>query len=95
MQNLVVSNVPGPREHEHVAGATISEFYSVGPLVAGSGLNITVWSYAGQLNMSVLADAETVNDAHEVTEALLREFAEIASAAGVSAPDNAYQANVA
>ena len=95
MQNLVVSNVPGPREHVHVAGATISEFYSVGPLVAGSGLNITVWSYAGQLNMSVLADAETVNDAHEVTEALLREFAEIASAAGVSAPDNAYQANVA
>ena len=60
MQNLVVSNVPGPREHVHVAGATIAEFYSVGPLVAGSGLNITVWSYADQLNISVLADAATV-----------------------------------
>jgi diacylglycerol O-acyltransferase len=95
MQNLVVSNVPGPREHVHVAGATIAEFYSVGPLVAGSGLNITVWSYADQLNISVLADTATVTDAHEVTEALMQEFAEIASAAGVSATDHAYQANVA
>jgi diacylglycerol O-acyltransferase / wax synthase len=95
MQNLVVSNVPGPREHVHVAGAKIAEFYSVGPLVAGSGLNITVWSYANQLNISVLADTATVTDAHEVTDALMREFAEIGSAAGVFATDHAYQANVA
>jgi diacylglycerol O-acyltransferase len=83
MQNLVVSNVPGPREYVRVAGATIAEFYSVGPLVAGSGLNVTVWSYADQLNISVLADAATLADAHEVTEALIREFAEISSAAGI------------
>ena len=95
MQNLVVSNVRGPREHVHVAGATIAEFYSVGPLVAGCGLNITVWSYANQLNISVLADAATVTDAHEVTEELMREFAEIASAAGIYATNPAYQANVA
>jgi diacylglycerol O-acyltransferase len=95
MQNLVVSNVPGPREHVRVAGATIAEFYSVGPLVAGSGLNITVWSYADQLNISVLADTATLTDAHEVTEAMLREFSEIACAASISATDHAYQANVA
>jgi diacylglycerol O-acyltransferase len=83
MQNLVVSNVPGPREHVRVAGATITEFYSVGPLVAGSGLNITVWSYADQLNISVLADAATLADAHEVTEALIHEFSAIGSAAGI------------
>jgi diacylglycerol O-acyltransferase / wax synthase len=83
MQNLVVSNVPGPREQGRVSGATITEFYSVGPLVAGSGLNITVWSYAGQLNISVLADIVTLTDAHEVTEALIQEFSEIGSAAGV------------
>jgi diacylglycerol O-acyltransferase / wax synthase len=83
MQNLIVSNVPGPREHVRVAGATITEFYSVGPLVAGSGLNITVWSYADQLNISVLSDAATLTDAHEVTGALIREFSEICSAAGI------------
>ena len=96
MQNLVVSNVPGPREHVHVAGATIAEFYSVGPLVAGAGLNITVWSYANQLNISVLTDTATVTDAHEVTDALIREFAEICSAAGAFTDCNdEYQAIVA
>jgi diacylglycerol O-acyltransferase / wax synthase len=95
MQNLVVSNVRGPREHVRVAGATIAEFYSVGPLVAGSGLNITVWSYADQLNISVLADTATLTDAHEVTEAMRREFSEIGCAARVSATSHAYQANVA
>jgi len=96
MQNLVVSNVPGPRELVTVAGATVAEFYSVGPLVAGSGLNITVWSYADQLNISVLADAATLTDAHEVTEAMIREFSEISSAAGVfMTVDQHYQAVVA
>ena len=37
-------------------GATVSEIYSVGPLLAGSGMNITVWSYVDQLNISVLID---------------------------------------
>jgi len=98
MQNLVVSNVPGPRERVRVGGAEIAEFYSVGPVVAGNGLNITVWSYADQLNISVLTDSATVTDAHEVTEALLREFTEIGSAAVTftdEADEHAYQAIVA
>jgi diacylglycerol O-acyltransferase / wax synthase len=92
MQNLIISNVPGPREFVAVAGARVAEFYSVGPLVAGSGLNITVWSYADQLNISVLTDAATLSDAHEVTDAMIYEFSEIRSAAGIL--DN-LQANVA
>jgi WS/DGAT/MGAT family acyltransferase len=40
--NVPISSVPGPRERGHVAAATIGEWYSVGPLVAGSGMNITV-----------------------------------------------------
>ena len=42
--NFAVSNAPGPRERGSVAGAVIREIYSVGPLIMGSGLNITVWS---------------------------------------------------
>ncbi|MDT5104095.1 MAG: diacylglycerol O-acyltransferase / wax synthase [Mycobacterium sp.] len=45
IMTLTVSNVPGPRERETIGGATIAEIYSVGPLAAGSGMNITVWSY--------------------------------------------------
>jgi hypothetical protein len=46
-------------------------------------MNITVWSYVDQLNVSVLVDHQTLDDAHEATDALLRAFAEIRCAAGL------------
>ena len=64
--NVAVSNVPGPRERGHFGGAPVSEIYSVGPLIAGCGINITVWSYVDQLDISVLADDRTLDDTHEV-----------------------------
>jgi diacylglycerol O-acyltransferase len=82
--NLNISNVPGPRERGRVGGARVTEIYSVGPLTAGSGLNITVWSYVDQLNISVLSDGATVKDPHEVTEAMIADFLEIRRAAGIS-----------
>ena len=82
--NLPISNVPGPRERGRVGGALVTEIYSVGPLTAGSGMNITVWSYVDQLNISVLTDGATVDDPHEVTDAMLEAFSEIRSAAGLS-----------
>ncbi|MBV9350478.1 MAG: wax ester/triacylglycerol synthase family O-acyltransferase [Mycobacterium sp.] len=82
--NLTVSNVPGPRERGRVGGALVTEIYSVGPLTAGSGLNITVWSYVDQLNISVLADGATLDDPHEVTDAMIDDFIEIRRAAGLS-----------
>ncbi|MGH3523133.1 MAG: WS/DGAT domain-containing protein, partial [Mycobacterium sp.] len=82
--NLNISNVPGPRERGRVGGALVTEIYSVGPLTAGSGLNITVWSYVDQLNISVLADDATVDDPHEVTSTMVDEFIEIRRAAGLS-----------
>jgi diacylglycerol O-acyltransferase len=82
--NLTISNVPGPREHGRVGGALVTEIYSVGPLTAGSGLNITVWSYVDQLNVSVLSDGATVEDPHEVTDAIIDDFIEIRRAAGLS-----------
>lgn len=82
--NLNISNVPGPRERGKVGGATVTEIYSVGPLTAGSGLNITVWSYVDQLNISVLADGVTTDDPHEVTDGMIADFKKIRSAAGLS-----------
>jgi diacylglycerol O-acyltransferase len=81
--NLPISNVPGPRERGRVGGALVTEIYSVGPLTAGSGLNITVWSYVDQLNISVLTDGATVDDPHEATDVMLTAFSEIRSAAGL------------
>jgi diacylglycerol O-acyltransferase / wax synthase len=82
MPNFAVSNVAGPRERGRVAGAVVREFYSVGPLITGSGVNITVWSYADQLSISVLTDGVTTDDPHEITDALTEAFTELRSAAG-------------
>jgi diacylglycerol O-acyltransferase len=82
--NIPISNVPGPREPGRVGGALVTEIYSVGPLTTGSGLNITVWSYVDQLNISVLSDGATLEDPHELTDAMIEAFLEIRRAAGIS-----------
>jgi diacylglycerol O-acyltransferase len=82
--NVPVSNVPGPRTRGRLAGATVTEFYSVGPLSPGCGMNITVWSYVDQLNISILCDDLTTTDPHQATNAMVDAFSEIRSAAGYS-----------
>lgn len=81
--NLIVSNVPGPRERGRIAGAVVTEIYSVGPLAAGSAMNMTVWSYADQLTISVLCDDLVFPDAHTATDAFVTAFADLRRAAGL------------
>jgi diacylglycerol O-acyltransferase len=82
--NVPVSNVAGPRERGHFGGAPVSEIYSVGPLTPACAVNITVWSYVDQLNISVIADDNTFSDTHEATNAMIDAFSEIRTAAGYS-----------
>jgi diacylglycerol O-acyltransferase len=82
--NVPVSNVAGPRERGYFAGAPVSEIYSAGPLIPACGINITVWSYVDQLNISVIADDRTLGDTHEATDAMVHAFREIRTAAGLS-----------
>jgi diacylglycerol O-acyltransferase len=80
--NIPISNVMGPRERGRFAGAPVSEIYSAGPLITACGINITVWSYVEQLNISVIADDRTLRDTHELTDAMVSAFREIRTAAG-------------
>jgi diacylglycerol O-acyltransferase / wax synthase len=82
--NVSISNVPGPRERGRLSGAVVGEFYSVGPVSAGCGLNITVWSYVDQLNISILCDDRTMADPHLATDAMVESFAELRSVSGYS-----------
>lgn len=81
--NVIVSNVPGPRDRGSIAGAVVTEIYSVGPLATGSAMNMTVWSYVDQLNISVLCDDAAFDDVHEATDAFVDAFTEIHHAAGL------------
>lgn len=84
VMNVAVSNVPGPRERGHFAGAPVTEIYSTGVLSLGAPVNITVWSYVDQLGIAVLSDDRTFGDVHEATDALVRSFTGIHCAAGLS-----------
>src|SRR5207248_10253502 len=41
--NVVISNVPGPQQPLYIAGARLDALYSVGPILGGVGLDMTVW----------------------------------------------------
>jgi diacylglycerol O-acyltransferase len=68
--NLVVSNVPGPREPLYWNGSKLVELYSVGPLSEGIGLNLTLWSYCDHMYCALLACHEQIPDPHVITEGL-------------------------
>ena len=53
--NILVSNVRGPAEPLWLDEARLDEFYSIGHIAHGGALNMTVWSYAGELRLSIYA----------------------------------------
>ncbi len=68
--NLIVSTVRGPDHPLFVAGARLRTIYSVGPAVEGIGLNITGWSYCGEIAFALIADAAAIPDPHCITDAM-------------------------
>ena len=66
--NVVISNVPGPQAALDVAGARLVSIYSMGPILEGIGLNITVWSYCGSLNFGIVSCRELMPDLWRLTD---------------------------
>lgn len=68
--NVVVSNVPGPRVPVTIDGTPMTDIYSVGPILEGIGLNVTVWSYVDRMNFTLLACPDLLPDLDELTAEL-------------------------
>jgi WS/DGAT/MGAT family acyltransferase len=60
LANLIISNVPGPRERLYFHGAEQLAHYPVSQVSHGMALNITVLSYAGGLFFGFVACADGV-----------------------------------
>lgn len=78
--NVIVSNVPGPRTPATISGAPLSDLYSVGPILEGIGLNVTVWSYGDRMNFSLLTCPDLLPDLRDVADRLPAALDELASA---------------
>jgi diacylglycerol O-acyltransferase len=64
--NLIISNLPGPRERRYLHGARLIAHYPVSQVGHGMALNITVLSYAGSLHFGIVACPERVRNAQRL-----------------------------
>jgi WS/DGAT/MGAT family acyltransferase len=78
--NLVISNVPGPRNPLFLAGAKLEAHYPVSVVVDGVGLNITVMSYLDHLDFGIVADRDQVDDVWTLMDRLSRALEELTRA---------------
>ena len=61
MGNTLVSNVPGPKAHLFIRGARMEEMHPISTLPPSNLLNITLFSYAGDLFFGLIATDELPN----------------------------------
>jgi WS/DGAT/MGAT family acyltransferase len=85
--NVTISNVPGPNFPLYSAGAKLLANYPVGPIIDGTGLNMTVMSYLDQLDFGLLACPDVLDDVWALSDALHTALAELVEATGVDAGD--------
>jgi hypothetical protein len=60
--NLLMSNLPGPPQPLYFAGAKILELFQIGVVQGNVAVQVGALSYAGQLNLDIVADANLVPD---------------------------------
>ena len=82
VHNLVVSNVPGPQIPLYFLGAQVDAMYPLGPIFHGSGLNITVMSLNGKLNVGLISCPELLPDLATMADGFVFGMKELLKAAG-------------
>ena len=77
--NVVISNVAGPPTTLYSAGAEITGLYPFGPVFPGAGLNITVMSLDGKLNIGIISCPQLVDDLWDLADRFEAELKELLS----------------
>jgi len=72
--NLLLSNVPGPRDAIYLDKYKLDSWYSTGQVFDGSCINMTLWSYCGRVNLCILADQEIIPDGWLVYDYFVEEL---------------------
>jgi diacylglycerol O-acyltransferase len=81
--NLIISNVPGPRETHYWTGARLEGTYPLSIPINGMALNITCTSYDGKLAFGLTGCRRTVPHLQRLLTFLDDEVGALEKAAGV------------
>ena len=81
--NVIISNVPGPRQPLYLDGAEMQTYIPVSTIAEGMGLNVTVHSYLDELEFGLIACRELVPDLWHMVDLHLDEIDVLFAAAGV------------
>ncbi|MEO3829524.1 wax ester/triacylglycerol synthase family O-acyltransferase [Actinomadura sp. B10D3] len=70
--NLIISNVPGPQFPLYLCGAKVRAYYPISVITdVSGGLNITVFSYDGKVDVGIVACRDLVPDPSEIVDHLV------------------------
>ncbi|MGH2807454.1 MAG: WS/DGAT/MGAT family O-acyltransferase [Actinomycetota bacterium] len=79
--NLVVSNIPGPRESLYLNGAKLVAYYPVMPIAETVGLSIAVTSLSGVMGFGIVSDWDAIDDIEALAGTLVGSFTDLRKAA--------------
>lgn len=79
--SAVITNVPGPEEVLYLAGRPIRQALFWEPESAGIGLGVSIFSYAGEVVVGVIADAGRVPDPRRIVAEIPNELSRLTSPA--------------
>lgn len=82
VHNLVVSNVPGPQVPLYLLGCAVKAMYPLGPIFHSSGLNITVMSLCGNLDVGLISCPDLLPDLWEMADEFAVGMEELLEVAG-------------
>jgi hypothetical protein len=70
--NAYVANVPGPPVALYFAGSSVLELFPLVPITGNVSIGVGALSYAGQFNITVVADRELCPDMEAFVEGVNR-----------------------
>ena len=75
--NAYVANVPGPAEPLYFAGSMVETAFPIVPIMGNLTIGVGAMSYAGQFNVTVVADHDTCPDVETFVGGLRRSLDEL------------------
>lgn len=77
--NTLVSNVPGPKNTLYLGPAKMTEYYPISALPPSLLMNITLFSYAGQMNFGLVSTKGEELKLHKLAQYIRESFDELES----------------